>query len=208
MVHAAACQSERSTAEILVHQRSSSGEPPAGTDEVLSRLIMQTARGEHAAFEELYRLTSAHLFGACLRIIPNRGDAEEALQDTFVTIWRSAGAFDEARGRAMTWLLTLSRNRAIDRLRATRGRAGLETPYQIDIADDAPSPLAVLGADEETRRLAFCLDQLASGDLRLIRASFFEGSSYSQLADRVAMPLGSVKSRIRRALLKLRTCLA
>ncbi|NVN32314.1 sigma-70 family RNA polymerase sigma factor, partial [Endobacter medicaginis] len=84
----------------------------------LDDALRAVARGDRAAFEELYRLTSAQLFGVCLRILPARAEAEDVLQDAYLSIWRRAASFDAARGSAMAWLITLTRNRAIDRLRA------------------------------------------------------------------------------------------
>ncbi len=173
----------------------------------LAAAIDRTAAGDRRAFEELYRRTSAKLFGVCLRILPVRSDAEEALQEVYLTVWHKAGAFDPARGSAMTWLMTLARNRSIDRLRA-RG-AIRTTPVELAarVADPAPDAFALLDASDEERRLAACMAALEPGDAGFIRTAFFEGATYAELATRGGLPLGTLKSRIRRALLKLRQCL-
>ena len=173
----------------------------------LAAALARVAEGARPSFEEVYRLTSAKLFGACLRILPVRSDAEEALQEVYLAVWRKAGTFDAARGNAMTWLLTLARNRAIDRLRARRPLRASPVELAEQIADPAPDAVERLFADEEERRLAGCMGRLDAGDAGFIRTAFLEDTTYSVLAERAGLPLGTVKSRIRRALLKLRECL-
>jgi RNA polymerase sigma-70 factor (ECF subfamily) len=153
-------------------------------------------------------LTSAKLFGVCLRILPDRNHAEEALQETYLSIWRRAGTFDSARGTAMTWLMTLARNCAVDRHRVLARSPQLPMPETFEIADPDADLFAATLAEDERRQLHACLGQLEEMDRSFLVAAFFEGSSYPELAGRVAMPLPTVKSRIRRALLKLRGCLS
>lgn len=174
---------------------------------MLAALLASVARGDRQALERLYTCTSTKLFGVCLRILTDRAHAEEALQETYLTIWRRADAFDAARGTAMTWLLTLARNAAVDRRRQVSrvGDTGLPSP--IDLLDPAPDPLAAAISAAERQRLRECLDLLEGMDRQFIAASFLEGSTYPELAERAAMPLPTVKSRIRRALLKLRGCM-
>lgn len=174
---------------------------------MLAAALGRVAAGDRQAFQEVYVSTSAKLFGLCLRLMPDRAEAEEALQEAYLSVWRSAGSFDAARGRPMTWLLTLTRNRAIDRLRA-RGRS--DAPLDAlgdDLVDPAPLAADRVVDRDQRHRMAGCLDALPQQDARFIRAAFFEGSTYSGLAARAGMPEGTVKSRIRRALLKLRDCL-
>ena len=97
----------------------------------LAETLRRVAAGDRAAFEEVYRRTSAKLFGVCLRILPVRPEAEEALQEAYLSVWRRAASFDATRGSAMTWLITLARNRAVDRLRA----GGKLATTTIDLAD-------------------------------------------------------------------------
>ena len=174
----------------------------------LSAALRRVAEGDRAALQDVYVRTSAKLFGVCLRIFPEKSDAEDALQDAFVNVWQKAGSFDPARASPITWLVTLTRNRAIDRLRASGRRmmAPIEAAY--DVADETPDAEACLIASDDRARIAQCMDTLASGDAAMIRTAFFEGATYHDIADRAAMPLGTVKSRIRRALMKLKECLA
>lgn len=181
--------------------------PDPGSEALAVALAQFAATGDRAAFEDIYRLTSARLFGACLTILHDRERAEEALQDAYLAVWRKAKDYDPARGRPMTWLLAIARNRAIDRLRADRGK-----PASASGGDEpatSPANLFVhVDADQEARDLARCLGSLETSDCTFIRAAFFEGRTYSELAARSALPLGTLKSRMRRALLKLRECLA
>ena len=173
----------------------------------LGCLLECVADGDREAFEELYRRTSAKLFGVCLRILPERREAEDALQTIYLAVWRHAARFEASRGAPMTWLITLARNRAIDRLRATRAFTGAPIEAADELADPGPIASDTIEAADEARRLRDCLGRLDRRDSGLIRAAFFEGSTYTELADRDGTPLGTVKSRIRRALLKLRDCL-
>lgn len=171
---------------------------------MLSAVMLRVAEGDRAAFKELYRLTSAKLFGVCLRILPKREEAEEVLQDIYLTVWRRAASFDGERGTAMTWLITVARNRALDRLRGNGRVATRPIELAMTVADPEPLASVTMEMRDQGRRLADCLDALDEGDARLIRSSFLEGSTYSELAARAGIPLGTVKSRIRRALVKLR----
>lgn len=184
------------------------GRPASETDRaMLAALLAGIAREDRAALERLYTCTSAKLFGVCLRILDDRAHGEEALQETFVTVWRHASAFDPSRGTAMTWLMTLARNAAIDRRRQIARTTDQPLPPAVEVPDPAPDPLAAILSVEERRRLHDCLDALQERDRQFIAASFLEGSSYPELAERTATPLPTVKSRIRRALLKLRECM-
>ncbi len=174
----------------------------------LAIMLHRVGRGDRLAFEEVYRRTSAKLFGVCLRILPVRQEAEDVLQEAYLSVWRRAGSFDADKGNAMTWLITLTRNRAIDRLRA-RGKA-VAAPVELAEALPDPQPDATdrIEMSQDEQRLGHCLGTLDAGDATLIRTAFFDGSTYAELAQRAKAPLGTIKSRIRRALLKLKACLS
>jgi RNA polymerase sigma-70 factor, ECF subfamily len=171
-------------------------------------LLVQVAAGNRAAFEQLYRATAGPLLGVCLRVLPDRLEAEDVLQEVFVAAWNKANQFDVQRSRGMTWLAAIARHRAIDRL---RGMPALSVQAPIELAestpDPAPAPAANAEADAERSRLDECLRRLDSRRRTLIHSAFFDGSTYEELARRCGSPLGSVKSWIRRGLLQLRTCL-
>jgi RNA polymerase sigma-70 factor (ECF subfamily) len=174
----------------------------------LDVLLIEVAGGSRNAFESLYRATSSRLFAICLRVLPDRAEAEDVLQEVFTTIWHKAHQFDPGRASPIAWLAMIARNKAIDRLRAAPARGTLAPiEFADDIADAGATPLQTAVSADERERLEACMRQLDSRRQSLIRAAFFEGSTYEELAQRIASPLGSVKSWIRRGLLQLRGCL-
>jgi RNA polymerase sigma-70 factor (ECF subfamily) len=181
---------------------------PAGRRAQLSEALKRVARGEVSALEAVYSATSAKLFGICLRILNDRQEAEDVLQEVYVSVWRRAGSFDSGRASPITWLSTLARNRSIDRLRTLR-RSGTVEPVEAaeHIADPSPDPLATLESNDDSRRLADCLGELEERTAHAIRSAFFGGITYSDLAARSAVPVGTMKSWIRRGLAKLQECL-
>lgn len=168
--------------------------------------LQAVATGDQAAFAALYQQTSSKLYGICLRMLPARGDAEDALQEVYTSVWRRAGSFDPARAAAMTWLITLARNQCIDRLRQHRESA-LDDATAQQLVDPDPLPPAATEASQERQRLEHCLGTLADQQRSAVRAAFFSGATYNQLADRLGVPLATMKSWIRRSLIRLRACL-
>lgn len=180
---------------------------PTAESALLARLLFRTGEGDARAFAELYQRTSARLLGVCLRMLRDRSAAEEVLQDVFVTVWRRAQQFDPVLSAPTTWLITLARNKAIDRLRQRRALLPLEAVDFDTLRDERPTPPLAAEASQEYTRLHRCLGTLEAKDRQSIREAFFSGATYKELADRSQMPLGTLKSRIRRALAQLRTCL-
>ncbi len=180
---------------------------PSDERAILESLLSRTAQGDARAFAELYARTSSRLFGVCLRMLRQRSDAEEVLQEVYVTVWRRARDFDSTVASATTWLVTLTRNRAIDRLRQHRARAPLGAIDFDNLADERVGPPAHAEASQEYARLRGCLESLEPKDRYSIREAFYSGATYKELAERSQQPLGTMKSRIRRALAQLRTCL-
>jgi RNA polymerase sigma-70 factor (ECF subfamily) len=175
--------------------------------EELNQLLIQVGRNDPSAFAELYRRTSPKLFGVCLRTLRDHGEAEEVLQEIYTAIWRNAGSFDLKKASAITWLITVSRNKAIDRLRQHREER-LGDPSALDAAiEERLTPPAQAQAGEEYRRLQQCLEELEPQQRASVREAFFTGATYNELAKRCNVPLGTMKSWIRRALLQLRTCM-
>lgn len=174
-----------------------------GTDALLARV----ATRDRSAFERLYRSTSSTLFAICLRVLPNRSEAEDVLQEVYVLVWNKAPQFDAGRASALAWLASIARHRAIDRLRsgAAEGRASVELP--VDLRDPTPSPADRAEATNVGSRLEHCMERLDERRRSLVRTAFFEAATYEELARRIGAPLGSVKSWIRRSLLQLRACL-
>lgn len=170
--------------------------------------LTAAGRGDQRAFDSLYQATSSMLLGVCMRVLGDRGEAEDVLQEVYVTVWRKAVQFDSARARASTWMGTIARNRCIDRLRS-QPAAAMRAPIELlDFAEDpSPSPAAEAESGMERAQLDHCISQLEPKRQVLIRTAFFDGATYEELSARSGSPLGSVKSWIRRGLLQLRACL-
>ena len=180
----------------------------AATPEEHAALMRRCATGERAALRQLYEATSAKLFAVCLRILSDREEAEDVLQEVYVTIWRRADRFDAARASVMTWVSTIARNRSIDRLRARGPLAYADQVDDLEIADGGVSAEALMVTAGEEGRLHHCLGELDARTEKVIRTAFFEGVTYEALARRMDTPLGTVKSWVRRGLAKLKGCLS
>ena len=180
----------------------------AATPDDLAAIVARIAAGERAALRQLYEATSAKLVGVCRRILSDREESEDVLQEVYVTVWRRAERFDASRASVMTWVSTIARNRAIDRLRARGPLAYADQVDQLDIPDAGVDAEAALLTAGETARLQDCLSQLDERTEKVIRTAFFEGVTYEALARRMETPLGTVKSWIRRGLARLKGCLA
>jgi RNA polymerase sigma factor (sigma-70 family) len=182
-----------------------------GVEDNRSQLVAALARvagGERAALQIVYRETSAKLFGVCLRILNDRSEAEDVLQQVYLTVWRKASSFDPARASPITWLVAIARNRSIDRLRATAGGRRMEAIEAAEeVRDPALAASELVEAAQESARLNLCLEQLEPRQSTAIRSAFLDGNTYDELAERMKVPLGTMKSWIRRGLLKLRDCL-
>jgi RNA polymerase sigma factor (sigma-70 family) len=178
------------------------------TRQQLAAALVRVASGDRAALRLVYRDTSAKLFGVCLRILNDRSEAEDVLQDVYVTVWRKAAAFDPGRASPITWMVAIARNRAIDRLRASAVSRRMEPIEAADtVSDPAPAAVERVELAQQHQRLAGCLEELEPRHSTAIRAAFLDGATYEELATRMSVPLGTMKSWIRRGLLKLRACL-
>lgn len=181
--------------------------PASASPQALASLLEQVAAGDRRALHDLYHATSPKLLSICLRILKDRSECEDVLQEVYITVWRRAGAFDAGRGGAMTWLGAIARNRAIDRLRARKPTQTASAAERPDVADESPSALDGLTDADERAYLHACIDELSPQSRDAIRTAFFEGLTYEQLAVRTGAPLGTVKSWVRRGLIRLKACL-
>lgn len=178
---------------------------PVTRDEI-EKLIARAAMGDRAAFDDLYAHTSAKLFGICLRVLNDRAEADEALQETFVKIWRHADRYRANGLSPMTWLITIARNTAIDRARKAReAQPGLDAADMV--ADAAPGPEAQAIAASERSRLAGCLAELDGGHAEAVRRAYLDGETYAELATSFGVPLNTMRTWLRRSLMKLKECL-
>ena len=172
----------------------------------ISDLIARVALRDRASFRALYANTSAKLFGVVLRILNNRSEAEDALQDVFIKVWQRADGYRPDVASPMTWLITIARNTAIDRVRARRpGHSDIDDA--IDLEDGAMTPEQAAINTSEGNRIEKCLDELKPERADAVRRVYVEGESYGELAERLGAPLNTVRTWLRRSLLTLRECL-
>ena len=180
---------------------------PAPTPE---ELLAQVAQGSTEAFSQLYDEFSSALLGITLGILKNRAEAEETLQDIFVTIWKSADKYHPERGKGSTWLISLTRNRSIDRLRSRQRRDKLvETARDKSVLPDFDdrSPETPLIASELSERVRESLKTLPDDMRTVLELAFFHSLTQNEISEYLDQPLGTVKSRIRRAMERVRTSL-
>lgn len=173
----------------------------------IEEMIGQMAQGDRAAFERLYSATSAKLFGVCLRFLNNRAEAEDALQDAFVKIWRNADRYRANGLSPMTWLITVTRNLCIDRLRARKARLG-DMDEVAEMADSAPGPEAQAIAASDRARIVHCMDGLDPDKALAVRRAYLEGHTYQDLSEELNVPLNTIRTWLRRSLMRLKECLS
>ena len=171
------------------------------------------SRESELALRELYDLTSTKLFGLAMRVVGNREWAEDVLQETYITLWRVAGDYRAALSPPMAWMGVIVRSRALDFLRrraSERVDAALELDDAISetVAGDSPNPMDTTQASEQAWALHECLRQLESRQREVLSLAYLRDLSHSELAEQLKLPLGTVKTWIRRGLDQLRGCMA
>ena len=171
--------------------------------------LERMARGDHDALAELYDRHARLVYSLALRIVRDQGDAEDVVQEVFSQAWRQAARYESSRGNVVAWLLNLSRSRAIDRLRGRRTRpeaAGDSLALQLpDLAQPIDEKLALSGRAAQIRA---AVEELSILQRMAIELAFYEGLTHVEIAERLELPLGTVKTRIRQGLLKLKDRLA
>ena len=187
---------------------------PRDSREVSSRdqdwaaLIDKIADGDQSALTTLYDSTSRLVFGLILRVVSDRATAEEVLLDVYTQIWRQAGSYDRKRGAPLAWMMTIARTRGIDRLRSSKAdltREPLETSGEVTATTPSPEDASV--ASERGRLVRSALDTLSAEQREVIELAYYSGLSHSEIALRLNQPLGTVKTRTRLGMMKLRDTL-
>lgn len=172
-------------------------------------MLARTALGDRASFAALYEACSAKLFGVALRVLRDRGEAEEALQEAFVRIWHKADQYAANGLSPMTWLITVTRNLSIDRLRKRKRREAQADGDAVELmVDPGLGPEALAVASDERTQIAACLGELEAARAGAVRGAYLDGLSYEELATRHGVPLNTMRTWLRRSLLKLRECLS
>ncbi|MES1942650.1 putative RNA polymerase sigma factor (ECF family) protein [Salinisphaera sp. PC39] len=180
--------------------------------EQLTTWLNATADGDQRAFRQLYTATSPQLYALLLRILKTEERAEDALQDAFVKIWQKAGTYSPDRGAPLTWLMSVARYRALDLLRRQRPEVGL--PEDADLAaavlvdEVSRSPAQDQETLQSLESVQTCLGTLQDEHKRSLLLAYYDGLTHQELSRKLDAPLGTVKSWIRRGLMRLRECLA
>lgn len=172
----------------------------------ISHLIGRIALRDRKAFAALYEASAPKLFGICLRILRDRNEAEEALQDVYVKIWQRADRYVAGDTHPMSWLAAIARNQAIDRIR-TRRPPAFDIDDAYDLTDAAPTPEENAVLSSEGRRIDNCMGELEPDRASAVRRAYVEGATYEELAGTFGVPLNTMRTWLRRSLLKLRECM-
>ncbi|OBH92604.1 sigma-70 family RNA polymerase sigma factor [Mycobacterium sp. E2733] len=182
------------------------GPPTPSTD--LDALLHKVARGDRDAFAAVYDLTKSRVYGMVMRVLRDHGYSEETTQEVYCEVWRTAPSYDPSRGSALSWLLTIAHRRAVDRVRTEDASGKRDSRYAAASADPASDVVADSAiAGDERRRVVECLGALTDTQRECIQLAYYDGLTYSQVSDRLAANLSTIKSRMRDALRALRNCL-
>ncbi|MGA5204275.1 sigma-70 family RNA polymerase sigma factor [Streptomyces variegatus] len=171
-------------------------------------LLLRVAGGDQRAFEELYGVVSGPVFGLVRRVVRDPAQSEEVAQEVLLELWRSATKFDPARGSAMAWILTLAHRRAVDRVRSARAAGEREQREALRAnqpAFDQVTEEVEAGLEREWVRR--CLDRLTDLQRQSVTLAYYEGYTYREVAEQLSLPLGTVKTRMRDGLTRMRECL-
>ena len=172
----------------------------------IADLIARCALRDRAAFRDLYGRTSAKLYGVTLRILKDRSEAEEALQEVYVKIWQRADRYVPGGYSPISWLVAVARNHSLDVLRARKPQSD-DIDLALDVADAGPNPEQAAVHSGERSRIDNCLGQLDVEKADAVRGAYLDGFSYEELATRYKVPLNTMRTWLRRSLIKLRECL-
>lgn len=178
---------------------------PEGTGTALAALLQRSARGDERAFAELYDLTARRVHGLVLRVVRDPAQAEEVTQEVFLQAWRTSARYDEAKGSAMSWLMTLAHRRAVDRVRAAEAASRQDTTYH-QRTQVVPHDTTAEAAETsiEARRVRTALTELTTVQREALELAYFGGYTHTEVATMLDLPVGTAKTRIRDGLIRLR----
>lgn len=182
--------------------------PEPAPDRPLDALLHRVATGDIAAFEALFDATAAQVNGVVRRVLRDPAQSEEVAQEVLIEVWRTAARFDATRGAASTWILTMAHRRAVDRVRSAQ--AAMDREQRVAHRDHAPSYDEVaeeVEATLEQEAVRRCLDSLTDLQRESVTLAYYNGYTYREVAEALVVPLGTVKTRLRDGLLRLRSCL-
>ncbi len=182
----------------------------AAIEETQAELLRRIAEQDRLAFGEFYDQTARSLYSIACRMLGNEGEAEEVIQDAFVQIWNKAEKYDPAKGQAFHWTLALTRNLCLDRLRARQRRSRVLVEMEGEGEVESPAPAAASETawpEADTAVIQSAMNELPPDQRQAIEMAFFGGLTHQEIADTLNEPLGTIKARVRRGMLKLRTAL-
>ena len=172
----------------------------------LSALLAQVARGDHAAFEAIYDQLAAPVFGVARKVLRDPAQSEEVAQEVMLDVWRSASRFDSSRGSAVAWVMTIAHRRAVDRVRSENASTAREQRLAVDqVSGDDVFDLVDTALDRQ--RVRRCLGSLTTLQAEAIKLAYYQGYTYPQVAGLLGVALGTVKTRIRDGLIRMRDCM-
>ena len=185
---------------------------PTTTDPDLALLLQASSRGDQAAFARLYDLTASRVYGLVLRILRDPAQGEEVVQEVYLQLWQQAGRFDPARGTGLSWVMTHAHRKAVDRVRHSEASRRRDTAHATDAVRDVAAPhdetAAAAEASLEAREVRAALTALSTPQREAIELAYFGGHTYSEVSQLLQVPLGTIKTRIRVGLGRLREALA
>lgn len=174
-------------------------------DQLWFGFLARAAEGDRDAFGALYDATSSLVYSLVFRILNNPADAEEVTLDVYMQAWRDARRFDSSRGGVGAWLVTIARSRALDRIRSHESRQKREAPpLEYDIQSDVPTPEELSAMSQDRRAVSAAMAALSAEQREVIELAYFRGMSQSEMAEHLNLPLGTVKTRVRLAMIRLR----
>jgi RNA polymerase sigma-70 factor (ECF subfamily) len=179
--------------------------PGANAAGILSALLKRSGRGDKAAFAELYDATSARVYGLAVRVVRDPAQAEEVAQEAYLEIWRGSARFDDTRGSAIAWILTIVHRKAVDRVRSAEASSRRDTTYQqknTTVEHDTTADAA--HASMEAHRVRSALTSLTAVQREALELAYFGGYTHTEVATLLDLPVGTAKTRIRDGLIRLR----
>ena len=180
---------------------------PEGGEQYLDGLLIRVARGDQAAFEDVYDTLAGPIYGLINRVVRDPAQSEEVCQEVLLEVWRTAARFDPAKGTAATWAMTIAHRRAVDRVRSASATAAREV-RTADVPDQNEDEVAdAVAASLDRERVRRCLDGLTEPQRESITLAYYGGYSYRQVGERLGVALSTIKTRIRDGLIRMRDCL-
>lgn len=181
------------------------------TETDLATLLSRVALGDRAAFEQVYKRTCAHLLGVAVRVLHNTDQAEEVLQESFMNVWHNAGSYSPGVAQPMTWLINITRNKAIDALRSGKSETSHTRPLDDAALQVAGDPLLEpqqwLDRSLTHAHIDACMGSLSAAQRQALALAYYRGLAHPEIAEALAVPLGTAKAWVRRGLEKFKTCL-